>query len=46
VLATPLLGSHLPRELVRRIETVDGVKVARIAADGQIHGDTSDSAFG
>jgi len=46
VLATPLLGSHLPRELVRRIESVEGVRVARIAADGQIHGDASESAFG
>ena len=46
MLATPLLGTHLPRELVRRIEAVDGVRVALIAADGQIHGDTSESAFG
>ena len=45
MLATPLLGSHLSRELLRRIEAVDGVHVARIAADGQIHGDTSESAF-
>ena len=45
VLATPLLGSHLSRELVARIEAVDGVRVARIAADGQIHGDASESAL-
>lgn len=45
VLATPLLGSHLSRELVARIEAVDGVRVARIAADGQIHGDAPASAF-
>ena len=46
MLATPLLGSHLPRELVGRIEAVDGVRVASIARDGQIHGDTSEQAFG
>ena len=46
VLATPLLGSPLSRELVHRIEAVEGVRVARIGADGQIHGDAYESAFG
>ena len=45
VLATPILGSHLSRELVGRIEAVDGVRCARIAADGQIHGDADESVF-
>lgn len=45
VLATPILGSPLPRELVERIEQVDGVRCARISADGQIHGDADEAAF-
>ena len=45
VLATPILGAHLSRELVGRIEAVDGVRVARIAADGRIHGDADESVF-
>ena len=45
VLATPILGSALTRELVERIEAVDGVRCARIAADGRIHGDADESAF-
>lgn len=45
VLATPILGSALTRELVGRIEAVDGVRCALIAADGRIHGDTDESAF-
>jgi phosphoglycerate dehydrogenase-like enzyme len=46
VLATPILGAPLSRELVARIEAVDGVRCARIAADGRIHGDADESAFG
>ena len=45
VLATPILGAHLSRELVGRIEAVDGVRVARIAGDGRIHGDADESVF-
>lgn len=45
VLATPILGAHLSRELVARIEAVEGVRVARIAADGRIHGDADESVF-
>ena len=45
VLATPILGSALTRELVERIEGVDGVRCARIAADGRIHGDADESVF-
>ena len=45
VLATPVLGAHLTREQVARIESVDGVRVARIAADGQIHGDAAETVF-
>jgi phosphoglycerate dehydrogenase-like enzyme len=45
VLATPILGSHLSRELAARIEAVDGVRCARIAADGRIHGDADESVF-
>lgn len=45
VLATPVLGAPLPRELVDRIEAVDGVRCARISADGRIHGDADESAF-
>jgi phosphoglycerate dehydrogenase-like enzyme len=45
VLATPVLGAPLSRELVGRIEAVDGVRCARIAADGRIHGDAEEAAF-
>jgi phosphoglycerate dehydrogenase-like enzyme len=45
VLATPILGAPLSRELVARIEAVDGVHCARIAADGRIHGDADERAF-
>jgi phosphoglycerate dehydrogenase-like enzyme len=45
VLATPVLGAHLSRDQVARIEAVDGVRVARIAADGQMHGDAPESVF-
>ncbi|MEO5985521.1 MAG: D-2-hydroxyacid dehydrogenase [Candidatus Limnocylindria bacterium] len=45
VLATPILGSALTRELVGRIEAVDGVRCALIAADGRIHGDADETAF-
>ena len=45
MLATPILGSPLSRELVARIEAVDGVRCARIASDGQIHGDADESVF-
>ena len=46
VRATPILGAPLSRELVARIEAVDGVRCARIAADGRIHGDADETAFG
>jgi phosphoglycerate dehydrogenase-like enzyme len=45
VLATPILGVPLSRELVERIESVDGVECISIAADGQMHGEADDSAF-
>lgn len=45
ILATPILGAPLARELVARIEEIEGVRCARIAADGQIHGDTDESVF-
>ncbi|MGQ0608204.1 MAG: D-2-hydroxyacid dehydrogenase [Chloroflexota bacterium] len=45
VLVTPVLGAPLSRELIGRIESTDGVRCARIAADGQIHGDAAESAF-
>ena len=35
----------MSRELVARIESVDGVRCARIAADGHIHGDADESVF-
>ena len=46
VLATPILGQPLSRELVSRIEDATQARVARIAADGHIHGDADESAFG
>ena len=46
VLATPILGQPLSRELIARIEEAAGARVARIAADGHIHGDADESAFG
>ena len=45
VLATPILGAPLSRDLVGRIEAVDGVRCAQIASDGRIHGDADESAF-
>ncbi|HYI65925.1 MAG TPA: D-2-hydroxyacid dehydrogenase [Candidatus Limnocylindrales bacterium] len=45
VLATPILGAQLSRDLIGRIESVDGVRCAQIAADGRIHGDANESAF-
>ena len=45
VLATPILGAPLSRELAARIESIDGVRCARIAADGRIHGDAEESAL-
>lgn len=45
VLATPILGVPLSRELTARIEAVDGVRCTRIAADGHIHGDADESVF-
>jgi phosphoglycerate dehydrogenase-like enzyme len=45
VLATPILGAPLSRELVGRIEGVEGVRCARIASDGRIHGDADESVF-
>ena len=45
VLATPILGAPLTRDLVRRIESVEGVHCAQIAADGRIHGDADETAF-
>ncbi len=43
VIATPILGAPLSRDLLARIEAVPGTKVARIAADGRIHGDADES---
>ncbi|MBA2263994.1 MAG: D-2-hydroxyacid dehydrogenase, partial [Chloroflexi bacterium] len=40
-----MLGAPLSRELVARIEAIDGVRCARIAADGRIHGDADESVF-
>ena len=45
VLATPILGAHLSREQVARVEAVEGVRVARIAADGTLHGESDGSAL-
>ena len=45
VLATPILGAPLTRDLVSRIESVEGVQCAQIAADGRIHGDADEAAF-
>ena len=45
VLVTPILGAPLSRELVDRIESADGVRCARIASDGHIHGDADEAAF-
>jgi phosphoglycerate dehydrogenase-like enzyme len=45
VLATPILGAHLSREQVARVQAVEGVRVARIAADGQIHGDADEGVL-
>jgi phosphoglycerate dehydrogenase-like enzyme len=45
VLATPILGTPLSRELVARIESVEGVRCERIAADGRIHGDADERVF-
>jgi len=45
VLATPILGAPLTRDLVSLIESVDGVHCAQIAADGRIHGDANETAF-
>ncbi|HEX9609707.1 MAG TPA: NAD(P)-dependent oxidoreductase, partial [Candidatus Limnocylindria bacterium] len=44
VLASPILGAPLSRELAARIEAVDGVRCVRIAADGRIHGDQDEAA--
>ncbi|MGH2356965.1 MAG: D-2-hydroxyacid dehydrogenase [Candidatus Limnocylindria bacterium] len=43
VLATPIFGAPLTRELRERIEAVDGVRCVAIAADGRIRGDTEES---
>ena len=45
VLATPILGAPLSRDLIGRIEAVEGVRCAQIASDGRIHGDADESAF-
>jgi phosphoglycerate dehydrogenase-like enzyme len=45
ILATPILGAQLSRDLVGRIEALPGTRVARIAADGRIHGDADESVF-
>ena len=46
ILATPILGAQLSRELIGRIEAVPGTRVERIASDGRIHGDADESVFG
>jgi phosphoglycerate dehydrogenase-like enzyme len=45
VLASPILGAPLSRELAARIEAVDGVRCLRVAADGRIHGDVEEAAI-
>ena len=45
VLATPVLGSPLSRELVARIEAVDGVRCERITSDGRVHGEAGESVL-
>jgi len=45
VLATPILGAPLSRDLVARIEAVEGVACIRIGADGRVHGEEHESAF-
>ena len=45
MLATPILGQPLSRDLIARIEEAAGARVARIAADGHIHGDADESVF-
>ncbi len=45
MLATPILGQPLSRDLIARIEAAAGARVARIAADGHIHGDADESVF-
>lgn len=45
VLATPLFGSPIARQLSERVESVPGVRCVRISADGRIHGDADESAF-
>jgi phosphoglycerate dehydrogenase-like enzyme len=45
VLATPILGAHLSRDLVERIQGVPGVRVARISSDGRMHGDEDESVL-
>ena len=45
VLATPLFGSPVARQLTEQVESVPGVRCVRISADGRIHGDADESAF-
>ncbi len=42
ILATPILGAPLSRDLVARIEDVGGVRCVRISADGHLHGDADE----
>jgi len=43
VLASPILGAPLSRELLARIEAVEGVQCVRIARDGRIHGEQDET---
>jgi phosphoglycerate dehydrogenase-like enzyme len=45
VLATPVFGAPLSRELVARIESVGDVRCVQIAADGRIHGDAESGSI-
>jgi phosphoglycerate dehydrogenase-like enzyme len=44
VLASPILGAPLSRELLARIEAVGGVRCVRIAPDGRIHGEQDEAS--
>jgi phosphoglycerate dehydrogenase-like enzyme len=44
VLASPILGAPLSRELVARIEAVDGVRCVRIGTDGRVQTDSDGDA--
>jgi phosphoglycerate dehydrogenase-like enzyme len=43
VLASPILGAPLSRELLARIESIEGIRCVRIAPDGRIHGEDDEA---